>query len=1344
MKQPQLLKWKITASLASLALLTLVSSASAQLTITTANQAGTANVYPFTPSWTPDSAHSLINGLSPSFTSGNFNLDNTNCNVNSLTSGGSLTIDKTAGNNPAGPDPVGNTTTTSNYVTCGNRTASPATTTAGKVIVYTLPASTFGYNLTNITVFSGWADNGRDSQSYSVLYSTVANPTSFNYLTSVNYRPTIADSTASSDRAIIDAAGGTIVSNVAAVEFIFDVPTSKNSWTGFGAITVGGTPSASVASPVLSLTTSTQTGTTNTWPFTPTWTLETDSLIAGNTTEAGNVTTNGNFNLESQAGTRDVNSLTLNTTSLTIDNVGSPTTTSPNYVTCGGGSGSGSSIIYALTNSPNGSDVTNIVVYNGWANNGRDGQYYTVSYATVSAPSTYIPITTIHYLPNYLLSVAANTPVADRVSIVMNNGSPLGKNVAKLKFDFASPPSSGSFNNGYQGYAQIIVEGTNSLPPVAGPSPFLVQDTLPTYAETVIGDQVVFTAAYSNTPPAGLQWQVIKSGVTNNVPGATSTTLTLNNVQLTDSGIYLLKATNPADGTALPSYSTGAPLVVSNSPAAVNNVIVNYAAQTFPRSANFFPPWPVDTNDLNLIYGSTSGTGPGTFVQVGDFTGTGTQTPNTTCNGDATILSDGFAGPLPSIPSSTFVAGGTLISSAGQSVTYTLPTTTYGFDITNITVFGGWQDVGRDEQKYQVLYSTAQSPSTFVPLLTADYVPGQPNNDAVVSRTILVPVNGVMAHNVAALKINFNVSPQPKNGWEGYSEILVGGQPTTGFVPALVSDVSPSTASDVVGSQVILTASFTGATSLQWKKNGTNVVGATTSTMTLNNLQLTDDGAYSLVAANAVGATLSSACQVTVNPAPLATNNIITDIATQTSIDEVFTPTWATNVLGSSLINAVSPSSAGDGDFSGGSFTGTATGGSQPNVLTDGTFGTIDFNQTGLHAWVTCIGSGTGVNNDQGGNYVTYTLPVSPNGYDITNIMTAGGWNDGGRDQQSYTVSYATAANPTFFIPLTVVSYNPASPAGYSMSRATLTAANGVLASNVVALQFDMTTPAGENGFSGYSEMAVYGSPSATPPPAGLVITAEHQEDATSWTAETPSLIAGQLPSSQGSGVFTGEGCNVTNLTDGVLGFGAAFDAACGTDPSASVSWIAFDSATGWDLTNIVVYTMWHDYGRDGQFYDLSYSTWSAPTTFLPLASVNINPPMPHDGRASGLRVAFAPQVGQTLIASNVAAVKLDFTPQGTQDFSWSGYTEIVLQGSTLSLTKAPILGAPEVSGGNLILTGTGGSPGASYTWLSTTNLVPPIIWTTNSTGTLDINGAFTNSISIGGNPASFFKLRLP
>jgi Glycosyl hydrolases family 2, sugar binding domain/Glycosyl hydrolases family 2/Glycosyl hydrolases family 2, TIM barrel domain len=76
---------------------------------------------------------------------------------------------------------------------------------------------------------------------------------------------------------------------------------------------------------------------------------------------------------------------------------------------------------------------------------------------------------------------------------------------------------------------------------------------------------------------------------------------------------------------------------------------------------------------------------------------------------------------------------------------------------------------------------------------------------------------------------------------------------------------------------------------------------------------------------------------------------------------------------------------------------------------------------------------------------------------------------------------------------------------------------------------------------------------------------------------------------------------------------------------------------------------------------------------------------------------------------------------------------------------NAPTLGAPIVSGGSLILTGTGGTPNAGYTWLVTTNLSAPINWTTNIIGNLDRNGAFSNTVPINpSQPANFFRLRIP
>jgi len=79
-----------------------------------------------------------------------------------------------------------------------------------------------------------------------------------------------------------------------------------------------------------------------------------------------------------------------------------------------------------------------------------------------------------------------------------------------------------------------------------------------------------------------------------------------------------------------------------------------------------------------------------------------------------------------------------------------------------------------------------------------------------------------------------------------------------------------------------------------------------------------------------------------------------------------------------------------------------------------------------------------------------------------------------------------------------------------------------------------------------------------------------------------------------------------------------------------------------------------------------------------------------------------------------------------------------------LTATGVFQFGLLKVSGGNWSLTGGGGTPGAGYTLLTTTNLSAPINWATNSTGTLNGAGAFSNSVPIGSGPARFFWVRMP
>ena len=876
------------------------------------------------------------------------------------------------------------------------------------------------------------------------------------------------------------------------------------------------------------------------------------------------------------------------------------------------------------------------------------------------------------------------------------------------------------------------------------PTATLVQTILPAHAETFGGDQIVFSAAYSNDVPNTLQWVQVASGpVTNNINtgvvnvtsgGVTTSTLTISSVQLSNAGTYMLEAINATNSAAI-AYSPVATLVV-NTPVTVGNVVQMNSAQA--GTTNYYPGWTMNTN-TDLIYGFSLSDGNSDVVP-----GPGTYDLETPLNLDPSVLSDGNLNSAKP----NMVSCGWVNSGAGESMTYVLPAQTYGYEITNVTVYGGWGDDGRNELKYQVLYSTFSAPATFVSIGTFDYNPGLTDNNQNANRCILIPVSGSLAHNVAKVQINFNM--QSKNNWNGYSEITIGAKPSVGVLPVLTQDIMPNTAEDVVGGQLILTGAFSGATSYQWQKNGTNLVGQTGTTLTLNNLQLTDaatNGGYRLLGINLAGTNATRGCTVVVDPAPVAVGNVVTAVAYQTAdttTSGLFTPTWSTNQLGASLIAGQNPPALGSlGDFV---QAGSDQGGGLP-VLTDGNYGYFYFDAT--HPAFACGGPNAG-------EVVTYTLGANPNGYNVTNIQIAGGWNDNGRDSQYYTVSYSTVANPTMFSALTMVNNNLNNP-GYGVNdatavRTTFTPAAGALASNVYAIEVDFTYPTGvPNNYSGYSEISVFGAAAATVPPAGPVITTQHEETNNIWTLESPNLIADQLPSSNGPGSFTGEGCTEAGLTDGILSFGGNTNSAsCGSTNGIGVNWVVFTPTNGsWNLTNIVTYTLWHDYGRCGQWYNLSYATVAAPNTWIPLTSVAYNPYVPHDGRASGNRVQISPAIGQTLLASNVAAVKFDFTPQGSQGYGWSGYTEIVLQGTNVPAAALPTLPTtftpPKVSGGNLILTGSGGTPAsAPYIWLSTTNLSAPIIWTTNFTGNLNA-GAFSNAIPVSAtNRAVFFRFIMP
>lgn len=201
-----------------------------EILIATTNQTGSGSGT-FYPNWGWVTNGSLIAGQAPATAQGNFSEEANGRSVNALTAGGSLALTQITGN-PGYP-----ITTSTNYVTCGNGNG------AGSVIIYALTNAPAGYDVTNITVYGGWADAGRDQQAYGVYCSTVAAPATFTKLTSVNFNPPNPANVQSATRVSISSAAGVLATNVAAVKFDFTSPASENGFCGYGAIAIFGKPS---------------------------------------------------------------------------------------------------------------------------------------------------------------------------------------------------------------------------------------------------------------------------------------------------------------------------------------------------------------------------------------------------------------------------------------------------------------------------------------------------------------------------------------------------------------------------------------------------------------------------------------------------------------------------------------------------------------------------------------------------------------------------------------------------------------------------------------------------------------------------------------------------------------------------------------------------------------------------------------------------------------------------------------------------------------------------------------------------------------------------------------------
>jgi hypothetical protein len=183
----------------------------------------------------------------------------------------------------------------------------------------------------------------------------------------------------------------------------------------------------------------------------------------------------------------------------------------------------------------------------------------------------------------------------------------------------------------------------------------------------------------------------------------------------------------------------------------------------------------------------------------------------------------------------------------------------------------------------------------------------------------------------------------------------------------------------------------------------------------------------------------------------------------------------------------------------------------------------------------------------------------------------------------------------------------------------------------------------------------------------GVVVTAASQS--TAYTVSATDLLQTNLLSSTPTGAFNSFGTGgLPVLTDGSIGAATSANFSTSAIPSngASVVYTLNTTANplGYKLTSIETFGEW-DEGRDRQDIAIAFSTVAAPNVFTTLTSYSFDPPTPAPNFS---RVTVTPDVGQTFLAENVAAVRFTFP---NQENGGGGYRELDVFGGFSSKPSA-------------------------------------------------------------------------
>jgi len=888
------------------------------------------------------------------------------------------------------------------------------------------------------------------------------------------------------------------------------------------------------------------------------------------------------------------------------------------------------------------------------------------------------------------------------------------------------------------------------------PPPFLVSNTSPASATVAVSSNVVFTASFSNSPSVTLQWQQVVSGspnVTNNINTGVVTvtnnqvvtsTLTLNNVHLTDAGSYRLRAVNQA-GTAV--YTLPAPLTVVPT-------ITWYAAGTYNSTFLDDTVLGLAGSVANEVYGVDFGPGPKTTVNgytFDDYLGSGNMS---------------IAGSVTSFGS--YETG----ASTGD----------FQFDdVLNNGVYGSAANTGTLKN-----LTVGQAYTVLVLLDDTRSSPGGPNfqvTDGITTSPVqrYAFVNGVPAVGGYMMgTFTAQATTQPltviNNGSSQYNAILLekGIATPPPIALSLTADISPLVYEVNTGASATLSVGAQGSLPLgyQWSDQSGPINGATSAAYTFGAVAGTNS--YQVIVTNSFGSVTSSVAVVISSTNIVTVNNFSFEGGTYAGTGGQTIPsawldfnnhdfsTVANNAYG--VVNPLAAPADENNFFAINEGPSQTTGGIYQDVgpllpnttytLTVASGRRMDFpNPPGSLGSPAIISLLNGTNN-------TGTLLATTNGIPAT----ADNWQD-------YAAVFITGASVSGDLTVELSVANATTyQANFDNVRLTKAPAPAVIpvsiTKDITLLRSEVTTGA----------------------PFSLSVTANGSLPLHYQWSNQSGPISGATSSNYTFNAVAGTSSYFVTVSN-AANAAVSSTAVVISDPGfVTVNNFSFENGTTGSGFHVVP-VAWTDF-NDGNFSTVAGGGYASMPDGNDFFAINEGPGDPTGGIyqdvgplvpnttytltvALGRGPGFGPGSGlgspgiiALINGANNAGTLLAGTngipdPAGT----WQDYGATFTTGASVSgdLTIGlSVIGAstyqanfdnvrlvksvlfqfapPKVSGGNLILTGGGGPAGGSYSLLTTTNLADPGSWTTNTTGTLDGAGAFSNSIPVGTTPARFYR----